>query len=238
MKRLTGFLTSVITAITGSFSWTAPPWIAALNGLRKRKPLVFYSLLILFFIVGFGGIGGYVYNKKLPKTDLVVLKTRLNEINPPSDEITEPEPLYIDFSTELFTGQPPGSFARLDLAGKNIASGITIEPALEGTWSWTSDGRIISFQPRNQWDAEKKYTITVSPEILEKKIKLESPKVSFERHHSRNPPNFILIRETGLFIRSLPLLYFPTWLMKKASETVFLFRFLKSLAGVFQKTIP
>lgn len=180
MKRLIGFFLSVIAAITGRVSWTAPPWIVSLNEFRQKKPGVFYSLMIFFLLIACGSIGGYIYNEKMPKPDLLVLKTRLNEINPPADEVSAPEPLYIDFSAELFRNAPPQSFSRLDLAGKQITSGIAVEPAIEGEWSWTNDGRIISFQPKNHWDAEKKYTVTVSPEILEKKIKLKSGSVSFE----------------------------------------------------------
>ncbi|WP_027359799.1 alpha-2-macroglobulin family protein [Desulforegula conservatrix] len=180
MKRLIGFFISIIAAVTGRFSWTAPPWITSINGFRKNKPGAFYSLMILFFLIVCGSVSGYIYWKKMPKPDLIVLKTRLAEIKPPSEEIIEPEPLYIDFSRESSKGGPALSAARLDLAGKPITSGIAIEPAFEGAWSWEASGRTIKFQPKNNWPAARKFTVSISPEILEKKAKLKENRIDFE----------------------------------------------------------
>ncbi|MDO9265414.1 MAG: hypothetical protein Q7U02_15705, partial [Desulfosalsimonadaceae bacterium] len=180
MKKLIAFFLSVITSIFGKISWEAPSWALFFDGFRKNRPRTYYSALIVIVCLAAGGTAGYQYFKTLPKPNLIIAKAALDEIQPPSEDKTPAEPLFISFSRQRPEGDNPEvSAARLNLAGKKLTSGVTIRPAIEGTWEWENDLK-IKFSPKAPWPAAQKYTVVISPEILEKKIKLKDDQVNFQ----------------------------------------------------------
>ena len=66
----------------GAFTWKLPPWLAMIGSffrevsfrLYKFKlvaPKKFYLSILTTLLIGVGGVGGYLYYKRLPKPELV-----------------------------------------------------------------------------------------------------------------------------------------------------------------------
>lgn len=178
MNKIIASILRLFTSLTGTFSWTAPPWIFFLKESRNKRPGLFFSIILLLVLLILGAGAGLYYLKTRPKPDLIVMKTVLDEVKPPTEDIIEPEPLLISFSRES-SKTVSLSAAKIDLVGKDILSGISINPAIEGKWQWESD-KILKFRPKTPWPADIKYTVSVKPDILEKKIRLKDSKVLFE----------------------------------------------------------
>lgn len=68
---------------------------------------------------------------------------------------------YIDSLLIRFSG----SVAPIDNVEKKVESGITLTPAISGTWTWTSDTS-LSFQPVENWQLNTKYKITFADSIF------------------------------------------------------------------------
>lgn len=178
MKKIISAVINFFSAITGSFSWTAPPWVIFLKELRKARPAFFFFLVLLLVFLIMGSWGTIYFMKTRPKPDLIVMRAALNEITAPSEEITDPEPLLLSFSKDSARGTAL-PVARLDLVGKEMKSGVSIVPSIEGAWHWDND-KILKFQPKAPWPAQRKFTVTITPDILGKDIKLKDLRASFE----------------------------------------------------------
>jgi len=180
MKKFAAFFVSVFTFVFGRISWQAPPWAVFVDRFRKSRPRTYYGVLILIVCLAIIGIGVYQYYKSLPQPNLIVAKATLDEIRSPSEEKVPAEPLFISFSRQRPQGQNPAiSAGRLDLAGKRLTTGVTINPAIDGTWEWENDLK-IKFTPKDYWPAGQDYTVVVSPEILQKEITLYDDTVHFQ----------------------------------------------------------
>jgi uncharacterized protein YfaS (alpha-2-macroglobulin family) len=66
------------------------------------------------------------------------------------DENEEPQPLGVNFR---------GSVAPIEMAGKEIITGITITPQIGGTWRWVDDAELL-FETAEHWIIGQKYTVS------------------------------------------------------------------------------
>ncbi len=96
----------------------------------------------------------------------------------------QPQPLQIGFTfgipsndgvsgtIEPFSLFFDGSAAPSDMVGKEVTSGIAIEPDIPGVWKWEEDNR-LSFQPSRAWEIGKRYRITMQKTVFPEHVKVE-----------------------------------------------------------------
>src|SRR6185295_14768430 len=142
----------LLSPIFGNISWNAPPWArwtgrraVSLGGAGGRwvgaNPARAGVALVLLVAVAVGGVYGYKWWQARPKP----IEVKLTVENPPRTPIEnedekdrEPRPLLVHFAQ---------SVAPLAMVGKEIPSGITITPPIEGKWKWNED-KELEFQPK------------------------------------------------------------------------------------------
>ncbi len=86
--------------------------------------------------------------------------------NNPSDymKMTLKEPLRITFI---------GSVASKELVDQEVTEGISISPAIQGTWSWSGDS-ILVFVPAEPWTIGQNYTVSFAKDFFPAHIKTNS----------------------------------------------------------------
>lgn len=189
----------ILSRLFGSFSWSPPPWVdfvrnfssntknlasRILRSVRsaipvgraasgeprppaepsrginfKRLGVIVAALLVIFSLVMW-----YAAHRKglirVTGTDPGLTKL---------EEVLRPDPVTIRFSR---------SAPRLDLIGKTLTQGISITPALEGTWTWSSD-RALIFRPKSDWLAGTEYTVSMDKSLFPDHVNLDSYSYSF-----------------------------------------------------------
>ena len=88
----------------------------------------------------------------------------------PAPDETRPQPLRIVFGT---------SVAKMDLAGKEVDKGITLSPALQGKWYWSS-GEELDFFPSAPWPIGSDFRVSLDPSLFTELVKLRRHSASFK----------------------------------------------------------
>ncbi len=120
--------------LVGSFTWSAPPWVAALGRCRKERPKKFWGWLLLLLLLVAGVAIGTLYVLSLPRPVLITASIEAPGLTP-NVENPRPRNLTIEFEYD-FSGlkpeqeRPTGSpsVARIDLVDKVLQSGISLSP--------------------------------------------------------------------------------------------------------------
>jgi alpha-2-macroglobulin len=177
------FIVPLLRAIFGQFRWTPPAWlpravaslrawtVRAINWLAARRaanPTGFWltTFALLAFIVG--GYAGWQWYEHLPEP--YYLQVTVSRPGPtPLEPNAVPDPVDIQFS---------GSAAKLGAIGKNVTSGITVTPALEGVWRWAGDSELV-FTPRNDWPIGQDYTLVLDRKLFPSHVLLRDYSYSF-----------------------------------------------------------
>ncbi len=146
---------------------TAPAREARAEGqaLPRKKPR------LLPFLVGGGvlllAILGLVFGVLLPRSKAVGFS--LSTPGLPDPEETRPQPLRLSFDT---------SVAKMDLAGKEVTSGITLSPALQGKWYWSS-GEELDFFPSAPWPIGQDFRLSLDKGLFSDLVRLRQYSASF-----------------------------------------------------------
>ncbi|MBW2689669.1 MAG: alpha-2-macroglobulin family protein, partial [Deltaproteobacteria bacterium] len=165
MKNLLQMAAKLICGFVGSFSWQPPAWVTFLGRIRKNRPAVFWGLGIVFCVALVGAGIGYQYYQSLPKPILIIAEIEVPYLTANVDE-PQPESLIVEFvydydnllpEQELPEDQP--SVARIDLVDQVVKTGITLKPALPGSWFWREDQTLV-FSPLQEWPAGTEFTVT------------------------------------------------------------------------------
>ncbi|HRD70116.1 MAG TPA: alpha-2-macroglobulin [Legionella sp.] len=175
-KNPLSFINSGLTAIFGKLNWNSPPWMSHLRHKAKDSPKQFWGVaLVISAIILSVGYAAYWY-KNLPKplyttAAIVVPATTANE------EELIPNNLVINFGIQQneFITQ---SVAPINLIGKTVTEGISINPKIKGEWSWSSDSQLV-FVPAEDWPAGQKYTIHFDNTFFSRNTKIERHDFSF-----------------------------------------------------------
>ena len=170
---------AVLTPLFGTLNWSAPPWVrwvgqrmAAIAAAAAAKPLNAAIALGLVAAVGFGAHSGYKWWKARPKP----LEVTMTAQNPPRTPIENedendrgPRALVINFNHAV---------APLAQVEKEVKEGITIEPALAGTWKWVTDKQ-LEFAPKEDWPVGATHTVGVAKTVVASHIRLADYNVKF-----------------------------------------------------------
>jgi uncharacterized protein YfaS (alpha-2-macroglobulin family) len=148
VRGLLSALAWMLGPLVGQVTWSAPGWMHAV----RRRPLHSAGILALCALIAAGGWFGWQWYKHRPRPHEPVRITW--QVNTP--EITDYtklplviHPLELNFSA---------SAAPIELVGKPVTVGITMQPETKGQWTWVDD-RTLRFTPAADWPVGQHYKV-------------------------------------------------------------------------------
>lgn len=171
----------LLAGIFGRFAWTKPAWPGRLNGFRRNHPRKFIVWIALVVAIPLVIMAGYEIYKSIPKplyTDVIITAPG---ITPPVEPLV-PDQLEVRFQLHSFmdaNGPHSNAAARLDLVGKPVAAGITMQPAMPGKWEWLDDNT-LRFKPDRDWPAGQRYSLSFDQSIFAPHVQLEKTHYTFK----------------------------------------------------------
>ncbi len=165
----------VISNTVGDLRWTPPPWARKL-GIRTIG-----TWMVMLIVLAIGTVAAYRYYQSLPSPPRVVSTATPPAVSPIVDNKPQPQPVYVDFVVKTDPREPiegTSAIARVDLIGNTVVEGISLSPAMPGTWDWVSDTQ-LRFQPERDWPAEQDYTVSYSPDIFAPGLEFDGRTVAF-----------------------------------------------------------
>lgn len=172
LRPLWLLLIGLLNLVFGKVSWQAPGWLGwsgrkgreAISTVR-RKPRHFLLGALCVLLLAGGGWYGYRWWQAQPKPVEVTFKVS----NPGRTEIEQedpasrlPKPLLISFSQ---------SVATLATVGKDVTAGITVSPAIAGTWHWNDD-KTLSLAPAEDWPVGGEYQLSFDKKLFSPEVRL------------------------------------------------------------------
>ncbi len=167
MKKIWLLPITLLSYLFGRINWFAPPWLKALDNIRRTKPVIFYGLFIGVILF----VGVFQYYQSLPQAISVKAEFGLIGHTPNRENVT-PDNLRIHFVYDLDRlnddqeyphGSP--SIARIDLLGGEVKQGIKLSPSKKGRWEWVDDKQ-LTFTPENDWAPGIKYEVEFDASIF------------------------------------------------------------------------
>jgi uncharacterized protein YfaS (alpha-2-macroglobulin family) len=146
-RQVYAFLADVLPKVFGRMAWTPPAWVHATSAELRRRPREYAGGAASAVVLVAALYGGWVWYKHLPhppeppRIAFEVEKPQITDYYDDAGPKTTVHPLTVKFD---------GSVAPLALVGKTVKSGITMDPALKGVWTW-SDDRTLVFKPAQDW---------------------------------------------------------------------------------------
>ena len=134
-----------------SFSWRPPGWVLRSGRTVAARPVTSAIAVAALLAAGVGGVllwNAWSHRPQPLTTDWIIRAPNLPD---PSDQFT-PQPLWITFDRSV------GALAQI---GKPSLQGVTMTPAVPGTWHWVS-GSDLEFDPKQDWPADTDFQITLS----------------------------------------------------------------------------
>lgn len=159
-------LRRILAALLGTLHWSPPGWLAALGRLVARRRR--WAAAVLAAIVAV--TGGALWVRSLPRPVTVQVTVEPPGITPVIDGQLAPRPLRLRFAA---------SAAPLDRVGKEIASGLRLEPPVAGKWSWSGDAELV-FQPRDDWPAATAYRVTLDRALVAPSVRLSAYRLDWK----------------------------------------------------------
>ena len=165
----------IIRSLIGELHWTPPNWVQRIG---RRRFLIAAGGSVLLIAVSFAA---WRYFESLPKPPRIIAQVVAPGITPIVDDELKPLPLVINFSlipdprTPVITVD---SVARIDLVGKTVSEGVTLEPAMRGQWRWESETQ-LQFLPGEDWPAGQEYTVRYQPALFAPALELAETRATF-----------------------------------------------------------
>lgn len=166
-------LSGLLGAVFGV--WSAPPWLrwigrqfARLVALVRARPRASALVVLAIAALAVGGWQGYSWWKSRPQPVTVSLSVANPRLTDYANN-GSPQPLVVTFSQ---------STAPLAQVGKTLSGGITVTPAIDGTWRWASD-RQLEFVPKADWPVGAEYKATLAPYAIAPQVLLDSHEFAF-----------------------------------------------------------
>ena len=194
-----GLFRRMLRPLIGDIQWQAPRWIGSLASAigfcaaaltrwvraDKRRAAIAAGVGVALLA---GGMAGKVWYDKQPKPLEVTLTLTAPEPTAVDQPNAKPEPLVIKFSD---------SVATLAGVGKDVTTGITLEPRIDGTWKWDDD-RTLTLNPKADWPVGTEVVVSLAKKgLFTEQIRLKDyqAKFSMQRSWQKLPKrSFIRIR--------------------------------------------
>jgi len=162
-------------SIVGEVHWTRPEW---LRRIGARRLLAAVGIAIVLIAAAKLAID---YYGSLPKPPRIVAAVKPPGVTPIVDDELQPMPLVVNFSVraDARTSQTTvDSVARIDLVGKVVQSGVSLDPSIPGEWRWQNENRLV-FQSSEDWPAGQKYSLRFDKSIFTPDILLADDQAKF-----------------------------------------------------------
>jgi uncharacterized protein YfaS (alpha-2-macroglobulin family) len=176
-----GIIRGVLRALIGDVRWRAPGWMCSIANAVGFCSVAFASWLradmrraAMAGVVGVaivaGGTAGKIWYDKQPKPLQVTFEVTVPEPTAVDQPNAKPEPLLIKFSD---------SVATLASVGKDVTTGIAVEPRIDGVWKWEDD-RTLSLNPKADWPVGSDVVVTLAKRgLLVEQVRLKSYQARF-----------------------------------------------------------
>ncbi|MEQ1774492.1 MAG: MG2 domain-containing protein [Burkholderiales bacterium] len=176
-----GFIRRLLRPLVGDVRWQAPGWMRGIGNAVGFCAVAFASWVrsdmrraAIAAAVGValiaGGAAGKIWYDKQPKPLQVTYEVVVPEPTPVDQPNAKPEPMLIKFSD---------SVATLAGVGKEVTTGIAIEPKIDGTWKWEDD-RTLSLNPKADWPVGAEVVVTLAKKgLLAEQVRLKSYQAKF-----------------------------------------------------------
>jgi len=172
-------LAFLVRHLFGQVRWTPPAWIgrtaAFAGGARsamRRHPRRAAGGLLLALALGAAAKLGHDWWRARPRPVEVAFK-----VTPPArtaieSEIPEerkPKPAVIAFEAPV---------APLAAVGKDVTEGLSISPAIAGTWHWDDD-KTLAFVPKDDWPAGTAYKVDFGAKLFKPEARAAQDRAEF-----------------------------------------------------------
>jgi uncharacterized protein YfaS (alpha-2-macroglobulin family) len=176
-----GIIRHVLRALIGDVRWRAPGWMRGIANAVGFCRVALASWLwadmrraAMVGVVGIaivaGGTAGKIWYDKQPKPLQVTFEVTVPEPTAVDQPNAKPEPLLIKFSD---------SVATLSGVGKDVSTGVAVEPRIDGTWKWEDD-RTLSLTPKADWAVGGDVVVTLAKKgLLAEQVRLKSYQAKF-----------------------------------------------------------
>ena len=150
-RLVTGLLNALgwmLAPLVGQISWSAPAWMHVV----RRRPVQSVVAVLAAALLASGGWFGWQWyqHRPRPKEPLKISwQVSAPDISDYSKLPLVIHPLELDFS---------GSAAPIELVGKPVTAGITMQPDTQGQWTWVDD-RTLRFTPTADWPVGQHYKV-------------------------------------------------------------------------------
>ena len=146
----------------GRVSWTPPSWLVSLGRRLSAHRRVVTVLVLLIAGLSAGGWWGYRKYQSRPKPRTVAVSAQSLPVTVLEKEL-HPPALALVFDA---------SAAPLSQIGKALSEGVELKPAIEGTWKWESDRRLV-FHTKGDWPADTRYVVSINKNAIAPGILLD-----------------------------------------------------------------
>jgi uncharacterized protein YfaS (alpha-2-macroglobulin family) len=176
-----GIIRRILRALIGDVRWRAPGWMCGIANAVGFCSVAFASWLradmrraAMAGVVGIaivaGGTAGKIWYDKQPKPLQVTFEVAVPEPTAVDQPNAKPEPLLIKFSD---------SVATLAGVGKDVTTGIAVEPRIDGVWKWEDD-RTLSLNPKADWPVGSDVVVTLAKKsLLVEQVRLKNYQARF-----------------------------------------------------------
>ena len=165
----------ILRSIFGDLRWTPPEW---LRKLGAKRALIGVGLIAIVSTLALAAVR---YYDALPKPTHVVAEVVVPGITPIVNDELRPLPLTINFSVEADPRtllETVESVARIDLVNEELTEGVSIEPAVPGSWRWSNETS-LEFRPSEDWPAGQEYTVHFDKSLFSPNLILASDRAEF-----------------------------------------------------------
>lgn len=176
----------------GSINWHPAPWMSFLSEIFKMRPLASLLTLFLFLTCAAGVVLGYQWYQGRPQP--LTFNAEIERPTIPSANAvkTRPETLWVNFSVDKHSLKAahlraeqkdeydvaiPDSILSIESINVASLSGVSISPAIKGTWKSTTNG--LGFTPDKHWPANSTYSLAFNQTLFKPSISLSQETYAF-----------------------------------------------------------
>ena len=150
----------MLQPIFGSVAWSRPAWIHSLDAAIRRRPKEIAAgglATVVVVLIGWAGWQWYLHRPHPVEPNLITFSIDGPAITDYEQSDGTPgiaiHPVDVKFSA---------STAPIELVGKSVTKGITLDPVLKGSWKWIDD-KTLRFTPAQDWPVGAHVTVQFDP---------------------------------------------------------------------------